>query len=53
MGTQSAWGTTIGDLGGKSWAEDAYEEEDEHGRIEVRQLLVLNHSRQAFAIADM
>eukprot|EP00892_Ulva_mutabilis_P003166 jgi/Ulvmu1/12850/UM098_0035.1 len=33
MGTQSAWGTTIGDLAGKSWAEDAFEEEDEHGKI--------------------
>lgn len=36
MGTQSAWGTTISDLGGKSWAEDALEEEDVHGHIAVR-----------------
>lgn len=36
MGTQSAWGTTISDLGGKSWAEEALEEEDVHGQIAVR-----------------
>ena len=33
---QSAWGTTLADMANKSWAEDAMEEEAEHGQIAVR-----------------
>jgi hypothetical protein len=36
MTMQSAWGTSLGDLGNKSWAEDAMDEEAEHGQIAVR-----------------
>jgi hypothetical protein len=41
MNVQSAWGMTLGDLGDKSWAEDAMDEEAEHGQIAVLSISLL------------